>query len=89
MDDYAFLYRRDNAVSRLAAFLPGRSHLAAAVVGFGQALREDLRGLACKNERQQEGDLAVSGRNVREGEHRRVVLPLADLLHGLCGAVCI
>jgi hypothetical protein len=52
-------------------------------------MRENLRGLACGDERQQERDLAVSGRDIWKGEYGNVVLSLADLLYGLCGIVRI
>ena len=46
-------------------------------------------GLAVEDECKQEGDMASSGRNIRQDQHSNVVLSVADLLYGVCGAVCV
>jgi len=46
-------------------------------------------GLARNDDQEQEGDLAASGGDVWEGPGFYVVLPLANLLHGVRGVVCV
>src|SRR5437868_1442028 len=57
------------------------------MVGQWPALRPDVRGLAPQNVSEPEADLAASHRDVRRGTGIDVVLPLADLLYGVRGAV--
>lgn len=46
-------------------------------------------GLAFEDECKQKGDLAALGGDVRQGEDVDVVPPLANILHGLRGTVCV
>lgn len=40
-------------------------------------------GLDFQDDCEQKGDMATSGRDVRKGQGCHVVLPMADILHGL------
>lgn len=46
-------------------------------------------GLVIEHEREQEKDMAAFGRNLWCEQCRNMVLQVADILHGLCRAVCI
>lgn len=48
-----------------------------------------VAGLAVQNDQQQEQHLAASGGNVWEGQCRGMVPKVADLLSGVCRALCI